>query len=396
MTAADRTPPTALFLVTLVVMTALAPFSMQIFLPAVPAIQADFAADSGTAQLTVSLAMAATAVATLAYGPLSDRYGRRPVMIVGLGIFLSGSVLCYVAPSVDTLIVGRIVQAAGATSGMVLARAIVRDVYAAHRVASMIAYLTVAMVVAPMVAPALGGLITDYLSWRDIFLVLSVAGLLVLGAVLRRLAETSTEPPTHPGLAGLFEGIGLLLASRRFLGFALQTSSVMAMFFTFASGMPYVMVEVLERPAAEYGFYFMLVAAGFMAGNFVTGRISHRVGVARMVLYGIVLSSGAVVVMAALVLSGVAHPLAFFAPAAVISVGHGFTMPNAQAGALEVRPRSAGTASGLLGFLQLGAAAIFAQVVGLLHDGSATPMIGLMAIAGATAFVGIVMTWHWE
>ena len=390
-TAADAARPDAVFLLILVAITALGPLAMQIFLPALPAIQADFAVDPGAAQLVLSASMIAIAVATFVYGPLSDRFGRRPVMIAGLLIFMAGTALSVYAPTIETLIVGRVIQAAGATCGMVLARAIVRDVYAEERVASVLAYLTVAMVVAPMIAPAIGGLITDQFGWRFNFLAVGIVGVLVLYGVFRRLTETNAAPADNMGLSGITAGMGGLLRSARFNAYAFQGAFALSVFFCFASAAPYVMVDVLDRPAVEYGLYFILVAAGFMAGNFIAGRISPHYGVDRMVIAGSILILVSSVVLLVLVYAGVWSPWSIFLPATFGSLGSGFSMPNAQAGVLSVDPRRAGSASGLSGFMQMSIAAIFAQIVGMLQDGTPYPMAIMMTVAAGLTLGAVVV-----
>ena len=383
--------PSPAFLFALVAVTAIGPLSMQIFLPALPIIQADYGVSPAVAQLALSISMISIALATLAYGPLSDRFGRRPVMIAGMLIFLAGSAICTFAPNVWLLILGRIVQAAGGTCGLVLARAIVRDVYAEEKVASVIAYLTIAMVVAPMVAPAIGGGLTEWLSWRAIFAFVGLIGVGVLALVLLRLAETHSRPASHPGVEGMLEGFAMLLRSPVFCGYAFSGAFGLASFFAFASGAPYVMVNVLGRPVTEYGLYFVMLSLAFMAGNFAAARLSEQVGRHRMILTGNAVSLSAVTLAAALALAGVWTPLAIFLPTAVIVFGNGMAMPNLQAGALAVRPRSAGTASGLMGFLQMAIAAFFAQAVGSLTADTPYPMIAFMFTGLSLAFLSFVL-----
>ena len=185
----------------LVLATAIGPFSMQVFLPALPAIQSSYGVTAATAQLAFSLSAFAMAVATLFYGPISDRVGRRRALLAGIVIFIAGSLVCAFATSITWLIIGRIVQAAGGVAGMVLGRAIVRDVYDRERSASAIAYITMAMVVAPMLAPAIGGVLTDLIGWTAVFLVGGGLGVLVLLAVHTGLPETlvPTQPADHRG-----------------------------------------------------------------------------------------------------------------------------------------------------------------------------------------------------
>jgi DHA1 family bicyclomycin/chloramphenicol resistance-like MFS transporter len=383
--------PTRLFLLSLVAVTAIGPLSMQIFIPALPIIQRDFGVAAGTAQLALSLSMVAIAFATLAYGPLSDRYGRRPVLIGGLLVYLLGSLICSLAADMAWLIQGRILQAAGGAAGIVLARAIVRDVYAHEQVASAIAYLTMAMIVAPMVAPAIGGVLTELMGWRAIFVSVGAIGLPVLALVLLRLAETNSQPARHRGLTGMLEGFALLLRAPLFCGYALNGAFAMAAFFAFAAGAPYLMVNVMGRPVSEYGLYFIAVSGAFMVGNFAAARLSRRIGGDSMIIAGSAFGLAAILVGALLAAGHVWTAPAIFGPMIAIAFGNGLTMPNAQAAALAVLPRSAGTASGLSGFLQMGISAIFAQAVGSLQGDSPTVMVAFMAAGLGLSILSVML-----
>jgi DHA1 family bicyclomycin/chloramphenicol resistance-like MFS transporter len=377
--AAAPTPPLA-FLLVLVAITALGPMAMQIFIPAIPAIQAGFAVSPGTAQLTFSLSTFAMAVATLGYGPVSDRLGRKPVVVGGLVVFLAGSLVCAAAPSIGWLIFGRIVQAAGGAAGFVLARAIVRDLYGRERSAEMIAYLTVAMVVVPMVSPAVGGLLADRIGWRAIFVLGAVVGVGTLLAVIARLAETAQRGPAS---AGLLRGMRRLIGIPAFQGYALQGAFSMSLFFAFLAGAPFIVVQVLGRPATAYGLMFVLVSGAFMVGNLVAARISARVGLDRMTLIGAALIVAGMAAEILTILALGLGMLTLFLPMTVIGFAQGLAMPNIQAGAVSVDPQLAGAASGLSGFLQLAMAALFAQVVGVLQDGTAWPTLAAMLLCAA-------------
>lgn len=369
-------------LLILVVATAIGPFSMQIFLPALPSIQADFAVSAATAQLAFSLSALAMAVATLIYGPLSDRLGRRPALLSGLVIFLAGSLICAFANSIGLLIFGRVVQAAGGCAGMVLGRAIVRDLYDREKSASAIAYITMAMVVAPMLAPAIGGVLTDLFDWSAVFLLGGALGVLVLIAVRGHLPETLVphgRPTTFGAMLGDFATLVRLPA---FLGFAFQGGFSMAVFFSFLAAAPYVMIIVLERPPSEYGLMFIVVSAAFMAGNFTTARLSRRVGIDRMVLGGSTGTLFGSCMLVLLVPAVYVTPWALFLPMMLIAFTQGLSMPNSLAAVISLRPDLAGAASGLAGFLQMGTAALVAQLIGSIQNGSPYPMaIGMLVSA---------------
>jgi DHA1 family bicyclomycin/chloramphenicol resistance-like MFS transporter len=369
--------------------TALAPFSLQIYLPALPAIQASFAVTPGIVQLTLSLSILANALANLAYGPLSDHFGRRPVLLVGLAAFIAGSLACALASSIELLIVARIVQSVGGAAGMVLARAIVRDLYDRERSASIIAYLTMAMVVAPMLAPTIGAVLLDVASWRAIFLVVTGVGVALIWPIVVTLAET--RPPEARRIGGPLSGAGALLRSGAFISYALQSTFGISIFFSFIAGAPYFMMDVLGRSATEYGLWFILVSAAFMAGNLVAGRFSARIGLDRMVLAGSVLGVAGAGVALTLLLAGYWMPLALFGPIMAVGLGNGFAVPNAQAGAVSVQPLLAGTASGIAGFVQMFVAALVSQAVGMLQDGTPYPMAAFMAGCAVLSLLGFVL-----
>ena len=386
-----RGGPTRALIALLAAITATGPLAMQIFLPALPVVQADFATTAGVVQLTLSLSMVAIALSTLAYGPASDRFGRRPVLLAGLAVFVLGSLLCAVAPSVEILVAGRIVQAAGGAAGMVLARAVVRDLFGNERAAAVIAQLTMVMVVAPMIAPTIGGVLTDLVHWRSVFLFAAFAVLAILLWVFRRLPETHAEAGRPESLRGLLRGFAQLLGSARFVGYVGHTAFSSVVFFSFISGAPYLMVNTLGRPATEYGLWFVLLSAGFMTGNFVAIRTSGRFPQIGLMLAGSVLALVSISVAIAFVLADALSPATLFLPVSLAMIGNGLAMPNAQAGAISVFPHRAGTASGFSGFAQMTVAAAATQVVGVLQDGTAWPMLGCMAVGGSGALAAIVL-----
>ena len=371
------------FIAVLVLATAIGPLAMQVFLPALPAIQSGFAVGAATAQLVFSLSAFAIAVSMLAYGPISDRLGRRPALLGGLVVYLAGSVLCAMAPTIWLLILGRIVQAAGGCAGLVLTRAIVRDRYGLDRAAEMLAYVTVAMVAAPMVAPALGGLLADALGWRAIFWVGVGLGVVILAVVWTALPET-----LHPGSVPLsrnpLHGFGRLARSATYLGYVLNGAWSIGVFYAFLAAAPFVMTMVMGRAASEYGLMFIMVTGAYMIGNFVAGRHSARFGGDRMILLGSAMAFLTILAMLILMLAGVWSPWALFLPTAAAAFAQGMAMPNAQAAFVSVYPQIAGAASGLGGFLQMGIAALVAQIVGSIENGTPYPMaVGMTVCAGA-------------
>lgn len=382
------------FLVVLVGATALGPLAIQIFLPSLPAIQADLQVSGSLAQLVFSLSAGAIAVSMLVYGPVSDRFGRRPTLVAGLILYLIGSLVSTFAPNIAVLIVGRTIQAVGGAAPLTLTRTIIRDLYGRERSASMIAYITMAMVIAPMLAPAIGGYLNDWIGWRANFAFCGLVGVLVTALVITGLPETHHQRVGIPGLAGMFATFGQLLRNPAFCGFALQSAFCLASFFSFAAAAPYVVIVVMERSASAYGLFFIVISLAFMLGNFVAGRISERVGVERMVVIG---SSLAVLAtlscLLAITLFGWV-PWALFGPCILLAIGNGFSVPNAMAGAISVEPRAAGAASGLAGFLQMLTAAVFAQLSGMWQNGTPFPMVGFMIAASALALLSFLVAFR--
>ncbi len=382
----DRSQPAPVWLISLLAaVTAAGPFAMQAFLPALPAIAHSFAVTPGLAQLTLSLSYLAIALATLVYGPLSDRFGRRPVLFAGIWIFILGSLGSVLAPNLELLIVFRVVQAAGGAAGLVLARAIARDLYGPVQAARLIAQLTMVMVVAPMLGPVVGGVIIDLLHWRAIFAVTALVGLVILLSASRYLGESHQERGAMESPLALVQGFAELLRSPRFVLLGLYPALAGMIFFAFIAGAPYVMVNLLQRPATEYGLYFMLIAGGFMFGNFITVHLAERVGLLPMMILGMLLAVAGVLLCGLFLALDRLSPLTLFLPIVLAQIGQGLGMPNAQAAAINEMPSRAGTASALSGFVQMLVAALVSQAAGMLVVGSAWPLVGLMLLGALSA-----------
>jgi DHA1 family bicyclomycin/chloramphenicol resistance-like MFS transporter len=374
-------------MIALVANTAIGPAATQLFVPSVPAIAVEFGVAIGVAQISFSAAMVALAISTLFYGPLSDRYGRLPMLYVGLVLFLIGTTIALFSTDVTMLIVGRIIQAVGGAAGMVITRAIVRDIYGPKGAARVLGTLIVAMVGAPMLSIVLGGLITDILGWRWIFGLSLILGVLVaiLAWATMRGAEKTTGRVT--GIIDMLRGYGRLFRSPVYVGFALQGGFGGGSFFSFMAVGPFLMVEVLNRPATEFGAYFALVTLVFMGGNFFGGRLSNCVGLERMVVVGgIAAVTCAAIGLGAYVIFGLSVAV-MFGTSFFISFGNGLAMPNSQAGALNVLPELAGTASGAAAFIQTIFGAIFAQVVASIIDPNGAALFATMLFAVGMALL---------
>ena len=382
-----RTSLSKTLIVLLAATSALGPASMQILLPALPVIKETFEVSTEVAQLTLSLSMLAIALGTLFYGPLSDKYGRKPVMLLGLSITLVGSVFCFVANTIELLIVERFIQAFGAAVGLVLARAIVRDVYGAQEAARVIATLVMVMVVAPMLSPALGGELMLRLGWESVFVVIAIACILISLLLFKNLPETLKEPVPFTGVASMIGNYARLFQSRAFCGYAFCVTFVSVLFFSFISAVPEIMVSVMKRPPNEYGYYFIMIPIGFMAGNYFARHFGRSMELNRMISIGASLGVTGVSLAIVLQLIGFHQPIALFAPIALAVFGNGISLPNAQAAAINEFPKFAGSASGLTGFLQMFFSAIAAQLVAVIFNGTVYPLLILMLTASILSLI---------
>ncbi len=362
--------------------TAIGPFSLQALSPALPAIARDFGVTPAKAQLMLSLSLAAMAVTTLLWGPLSDRFGRRPVLVAGMVLAGLGSALAAAAPMLSLAILGRLVQAGGAAAGMVLARAVAQDVYGRERAAAVIGQVTAVMVLAPMLAPVISGLIVESVGWRGIFAL--VGGGAVVLAFWTRFGLGESAPAAVPAAPrDLLRGFAEVGGARPFWAHTAFATGSLAAFLFFVGSAPYVMVEAYGAGPAVYGLFFVPLAATYMLANMVCGRLTARLGAWRMIVLGGGLTIAAMGAGLVALLFGVHHPLALMIPAFLHSVGAGFAVPNAVAGAVAAAPRRAGAASGLLGFIQFLVAAVTTQIAGFLSHGTPLPTILGMAALSA-------------
>jgi DHA1 family bicyclomycin/chloramphenicol resistance-like MFS transporter len=373
----------------LAAVTAIGPFALQALSPALPALAKEFAVPAAVAQLMLSLSLVAMAASTLVWGPVSDRLGRRPVMVAGLVLAGFGSALAALAPELWMAILGRLMQAGGAVAGMVLARAVAQDLYGKDRSAAVIGQITAAMVVAPMVAPALSGLIVESVGWRGIFAL--TAGFAFGLAVWARakLPETAPRGRRENPLATLraFGQIGRL---RTFWAHACFGACSLSGFLFFVGSAPYVMEEAYGARPSVYGFIFMPLAATYMLANMACGRMTSRFGGRQMIIFGGGCTIAAMATGLVVMSLGVVNPMALMVPAFFHSIGAGLSVPNSIAGAVGAAPERAGAASGLLGFIQFLTAAVTTQIAGFLPHDIAAPTLAGMAVLSAIGLSGFL------
>ncbi len=384
----DRsTPP---HIVTLVLLSGLSALAMNIFLPSLPNMTAWFATDYRLMQLSVSAYLLMNAVLQLFIGPISDRFGRRPVILIAIAVFLLATVGTLLAPTVELFLAFRMLQAS-VVAALVLSRAAVRDMVDEAQAASMIGYVTMGMAVVPLIGPVIGGVLDEAFGWQASFLFLLACGVGVFWLTWADLGETAGARPAsfRAQLAEYPE----LLTARRFWGYCAAAALSSGAFFAYLGGAPFVGAQVFGLSPAWLGLYFGVPALGYALGNFLSGRFSVRVGVNRMVLWGTVVNAVGLCSLMALDLVGVMTAELFFGFFIFVGIGNGMSLPNATAGMLSVRPHLAGTASGLGGAMMIGGGAAAAALAGVLLVPGSGPM-PLLAICAVTA-LGAVGAIHY-
>ena len=381
-----HTPPK---IVTLTLLAGLSALTMNIFLPSLPGMAKWFDAPYALMQLSVALYLALSAVLQVLIGPISDRYGRRKVILAALILFLLATLGTLLAPDVTTFLICRMAQAVIA-AGMALSRAVVRDMVSDDEAASMIGYVTMGMSLVPMIGPVIGGLLDEAFGWQANFALLLGLGLVVLWLVWADLGETAT--PRNISLGAQLALYPALLKSPRFWGYCLSAGFASGCFYAYLGGAPFVGNQVFGLSSSKIGLLFALTAIGYMVGNFLAGRYSARIGMNRMVLAGTLVTTAGLSLLLLLTLAGLSGPVVFFGLTVTMGLGNGIGLPSANAGILSVRPDLAGTASGLGGAIMIGGGAGLAALAGeLLTPGSSElPLILLMLATSIASVLAIL------
>ncbi|MCC5962843.1 MAG: multidrug effflux MFS transporter [Rhodobacteraceae bacterium] len=368
------TPP---HVVTLVALASIAALAMNVFLPSLPSMTEYFGTDYAVMQLSVSLYLAVNAVLQLFVGAISDRFGRRPVMLVALGIFILATIGTLLATTAFVFLMFRMLQAS-VVAGIVLSRASIRDVMGEAEAASRIGYVTMGMALVPMIAPAIGGLLDEMFGWRGAFGLMLLAGIGVFALTWRDMGETKLD--RGGSIRAVFAEVPELMRARRFWGYCITAMLASGAFFAYLGGAPFVGSQVLGLSPAMLGLFFGAPALGYAAGNFLAGRYSARVGINRMILIGCLIGFGGMVLLLALALSFGLTALMFFGCFVFTGLGNGMLLPSATSGMMSVRPHLAGTASGIGGAILIGGGAGLSALAGaLLNEGSGgMPLIWLL------------------
>jgi DHA1 family bicyclomycin/chloramphenicol resistance-like MFS transporter len=356
-----------------------------------------FGAEVAEVQLTLSLFLAGLAVGQLVYGPLSDRFGRRPVLIVGLAIYVGASFACMLAPTIEFLIALRFLQAVGACVGVVLSRAVVRDVHGREGAARVLSYLSAALAIAPLLGPVLGGYLEIWFGWRANFAVLVAYGIVTLAGVGFFLPETNREPD-HGAIAPLrmLATYAMLAGERRYLGYALAATFAYSGIFCFISGSSFVLIDMIGLTPEAYGYAFAAIVVGYIVGAVAAGRLARPLGHRKLIAAGGAIQAAGGLVLIGLALLGHADVVSIVLPSAIYMVGTGLVMPNSMAGAIGPYPRAAGAAAALLGFTQMTVAALIGAAIGHAADGTQYPMVVALALCsgvGPACYWLLVRPW---
>lgn len=383
----DRTTPPKI--VTLILMAGLSALTMNIFLPSLPGMAVYYGVPYGVMQQSVALYLALSAALQIVIGPISDRFGRRKVLLGSLVLFLLATIGTLLAPTATWFLIFRMAQAVIA-AGMVLSRAVVRDMVADAQAASMIGYVTMGMSLVPMIGPVIGGVLDDLYGWKANFALLLILGAATLVLVWADLGETAAL--RRVSLAEQARTYPALFASRRFWGYTLSAAFASGCFYAYLGGAPYVGDKIFGLSSTHVGVLFALTAIGYAAGNFFAGRYSVRLGMNRMILIGCLVTTAGLAALALLTALGLSGPTTFFGLTIFMGLGNGICLPNANAGLLSVRPDLAGTASGLGGAILIGGGAALAAFAGvLLGPGSSEmPLILLMLASSLASVVAIL------
>jgi DHA1 family bicyclomycin/chloramphenicol resistance-like MFS transporter len=382
----DRdTPP---HIATLVVLAGISAAAMNMFLPSLPALAEHFDTEYGVVQQAVTLYLAINALLQLVIGPLSDRFGRRPVLLGSLALFILFSLAIPFAPTAEAFLALRMGQAV-VVAAMVLSRAIVRDVVPQDEAASMIGYVTMGMALVPMVAPMLGGALDQSFGWQGNFYAMAVMGLGVFALTWADLGETAT--PSRSNLKDQFRDAPELFRSPRFWGYNLTAMFASGAYFAFLGGAPFVGGELFGLSPFMLGLLLGAPAIGYIAGNGLSGMLSVRYGINAMIMTGTIITAGGLAAALILSYAGWHSAEVFFGFVTFVGLGNGMVLPNAMAGMLSVRPKLAGTASGLGGAMMIGGGAGLSALAAMIltPEGGAFPLLWMMLITSTLAIVAI-------
>lgn len=379
------------FVVILGVLTALGPLSIDTYLPALPSLSRDLTASASAVQLSITACLVGLGVGQLVAGPLSDAFGRRRPLLLGLGLYAVTSVLCALAPSVWVLVALRLLQGVGGATGIVISLAIVRDRDSGADAAKFLSLLLLITGIAPVLAPVAGGQILRFTSWEGIFAALAIVCAVMIAAVAFGLPETLPRERRQPGGARrILPVFGRLLSDRAFVGYVLSSGLAFAAMFAYIAGSPFVLQEIYGLSPQVYSAVFAVNALGLVIAAQLTGRLVHRIGARRLLAVGVAGSAIGGLVTLVDVLGGLGLPC-LLAGLFVVVASVGVVMPTSAALAMSDHGEVAGAAAALIGLAQFFTGALVAPLVGVAGAGDARPMAVVIAVLGASAFAACAL-----
>ncbi len=371
----------------LIGISALAPIAMNSVLSANTAVMHDLSTTYGLAQLVLSVYLVSAMLSQVILGNLADRIGRRPVMIGSLLVFSLGSAICAVAPTIEVLLAGRFIQGFGSAVCVFLPRTIMRDVHPKDKAASAIGYMITAMMIAPLFGPALFGWLTDVSSWRYMYVSLAITSL-AFAAFSYKFQHETWRPSNKPAQSG-WQSNKQLLKKPEFLAYVLIMCGSAGIYYCFLAAAPYVVMELRDYTATEYGTWFSVVAIGYLTGNFIAGKFSEKQGTQKLITFSMI---PLVIGVAMFWLFSINdHLIGLFLPMQFIALSNGICLPNLTSAAMSVRSDIAGSASGLLGTIQIGTAIVLTLVLSATLKNSELPMFIAITLCGLTALLGLLM-----
>lgn len=369
------------------------PLALNAFVPAMPDAAVALNTDIATIQLTFTLYLFTLAIGQLLSGQLADYYGRRPVILTGFALHLAGSLLAALAGSIEALIAGRILQALGGSAAMTLARTILLDTYGRNGAASRMGYLVMAIAVAQAIAPAIGGFLNLWSGWNSIFYLSVFMGSLVFLLALKFLPETTTEKSSSLSFMAILKRYSQVFSSGQYLGYVLSTTALAAAFYLFVGSSPYLVANQLNGNSADFGVWFLSVSFSFIVGGYLSTRLAKFMSIDHTILLGNCLAILGASLLLGFTLTSELSFISLFLPMAFIIFGRGLSQPNAQLAAISSTSGAAGTASGVMGFIQLFIGALIAQSVPYLMSFSINWVFSGILLASCLAFFAHFYSW---
>lgn len=369
--------------------SALGPISTLMLIPALPAIRDEFSATTAATQAVISVFLFTFAAGIPLSGPLSDRYGRRPLVLGGLALFLVGSILAIFAPTMEWLVIARVIQAAGCAANTTVARAVLGDIFKDWRLAQALANLTLVMMIGTSASPYLGGLLVEKANWHALFWVLSLLAAVIGVAALRSLPETRVMHPGSMTLSQVGRASVDVLRNRIFVGCAIDAGVIYALYLGFIAVAPYILSDMLGTPATDFGLYILFLSVGYFLGNLYVSRLRDRTNLERVARFGTLLQAGSACTALVFVLLGYTHPIFWFGPMLPLAFAQGLALPHVTATAVRLSPSYVGVASGLIGFSQQAMAALAVQAMGFVPTDTPVPVIAFCAVLSLVSVVAM-------